>query len=672
MGTEWWEAPMRAIQTNLQVRDTSAIDPERLAGQIAEADANVLVFNVGGIYAWYETKVPYHTQNPFLPSGRDLLGEVIEQCHRRGIRFVARFDFSKAEDSVYQKRPQWFVRDNSGEPQYVGLKRPGEWSLLLSTCINSQYRQSAVAAPVLDEVLGAYDIDGIFYNNPFYIPCWCSACRREYESRYHDPMPENRELFDKDWPQHCANDHISFLYSRIKSKRPEVPVILYYDIAGEHITGIKGLTDMICTESQDVHSSGWANVPATCRPAMTMKVGRAFGGLLQPFGIIHSAPAMEWRHTGLSTAEYAAWLSQIPANGGTVWHSVTGIPDTIPDRRIMNTVAECNRMTKKVEEHMDGAVLKAETALLWDGSPSCYGWASGLTNRQAQFDVLLPGQDNPENLGRFRLVIVPEEWILTMELAADLKEYVKRGGRLIFEGTNAENAGALGELLGIGGDVCRSEKLYASYIRFEGEGNPLQTGMEETPLIAHRGHVLYCSPACKAQTLATLVPPFSPPDAAGAPPERASILTERTDLPLCLRHAYGNGEAMFLPFSLSKMVNDFRMDEHSLFMANAVDAMLPFGSYIKATFYQGLQVSVFENGKNLLVHLVNECGSRPLQKCIPLHNVAIELKNENGLAVKSVGQLIAGGSLGFENGLESTKIVVPELNVWECLLTERE
>lgn len=78
---KWWERPIRVIQPNLQVADTNLINPERLAEQMVQLGANAIVFNVGGIYAWYDTKVPYHNKNTFLPKDFDLLKAVIEECH---------------------------------------------------------------------------------------------------------------------------------------------------------------------------------------------------------------------------------------------------------------------------------------------------------------------------------------------------------------------------------------------------------------------------------------------------------------------------------------------------------------------------------------------------------------------------------------------------------------
>lgn len=663
----WWEKPLRVIQPNLQVKDTDKIIPAKLAEQMQQLSANAMVFNVGGIYAWYNTKVAYHYRNPFLPDDFDLLDEVIRECHKKGIRFIARFDFSKATDYVYQSRPEWFVRDPEGMPEIIGANRPGEWTLLMSTCTNGRYRNDAVALPVLNEVLSNYEVDGVFYNAPGFIPCWCETCRRKYQELYHKRLPDNPEDFEESWPTVCIHDNIEKFYSFIKNKAPDVPVILYYGVTGKNIMRNESITDMICTESQDILSLGWKEKPELWKPSLTMKVGRAFHKLPYPFGIIHSSPGMDWRHTGLPTAEYKPWLCQIPANGGHIWHSITGIPDTIVDKRIAHTIGWINGLVKKVEDHMDGAVLKAETALLWDGSPEAEGWAEGLLNKQVQFDVLLAEQADLQQISKFKVIIVPEGWPVSKEFADELKTFVKQGGNVLVEGRIHGEYDDVEDLLGITDEICQSEKLIASYIRFEGDNNPLQIGMEETELIPHRGRVLYCHPQAGVNILATLVPPFSPLESVGAPPERASLPVSYTDIPLGILNHYGNGYSLYLPFSLSRLVGKYKLEEHTLLMANAVYLLVGKNRFVKTTSFQGLQVSVFEKENDYLVHLVNESGSRPLQQNIPLHDIVIEMKPDSGMTVSRVRRLIAGDDLEFSNANGICKVSVPQLDVWECL-----
>ena len=91
---------------------------------------------------------------------------------------IARFDFSKADDSVYLQKPQWFVRNPDGTPHAYGIGRTGPWSILYSTCINGGYRNYEVAVPVLKEALKRYEFDGVFLNAPNYEPAFASLAGR--------------------------------------------------------------------------------------------------------------------------------------------------------------------------------------------------------------------------------------------------------------------------------------------------------------------------------------------------------------------------------------------------------------------------------------------------------------------------------------------------------------
>ena len=69
------------IQYNLQVRDTGKMVPKEIAQGVKKMRGNALVLNVGGIYAWYESRVPFHHRNEYLPAEKDMLKEIISCCH---------------------------------------------------------------------------------------------------------------------------------------------------------------------------------------------------------------------------------------------------------------------------------------------------------------------------------------------------------------------------------------------------------------------------------------------------------------------------------------------------------------------------------------------------------------------------------------------------------------
>ena len=673
-GRPWWKQPLRVLQTNLQVKDTPLMDPEKIARETEELAANTLVVNVGGIYAWYPSTVKFHHVNEYLPKTGDLLRDILRHCHARGIRVIARFDFSKTDDFVFQQRPQWFVRDSQMKPTIYGRDRMGEWTLLLSTCINAGYRNEELAVPVLNEVLDGYDIDGIFLNAPQYELCHCDACREKYLRKYGKPLPEERAQFEPGWESDCVKDNVGLLYRAIKAKRPEVPMILYYNphVVSENLEDRFATADMICAEAQDVLSRGYREIPQFWQPALNIKLGRRLQGRPVPFGIIHSCPGMDWRHTGLPPAEYLFWLSQVPAHGGSIWHSVTGFADTISDKRILSTVGQIDRMIQRTEADMDGAVPQSQIALYWNSKPSAEGWAEGLIHSHTQFDVMDGFQLDAETLRSYAAVLLPEESPMTSDAAAALEQYVGNGGSLIVEGTRREHLQNLMSLIAIEGGVTTSEYLAASYVRFEPGCGALQTGMEETPLIAHRGQVAYCHLAQGTQVLATLVPPFAPLDAVGAPPERASILTPHTDLPLCTLRRHGRGQVLFLPFQLSMLAREYKLLEHYTLMRNCISLLLGDALQFQMDHVPGLQAMLYRNGGKYLLHLVNGIGQRPLAANIPYHGLNFSIRLAQGERVSAVTSVLGGETVTYAVKDGVLRCTLQKLDVWDMIRIDLE
>ncbi|WP_020620015.1 alpha-amylase family protein [Paenibacillus daejeonensis] len=667
----WWHEPLRIIQPNMQVKDTHRIDPPKLARQLKEMGANTIVFNVGGIYAWYPSKVPHHHVNEYLPAQNqgDLLQEMITELHKEGLRFVARYDFSKADDAVYYQRPDWFVREAGGEPQIIGAKRPGNWSLLMATCINTGYRNEELAVPVLEESLSAYYIDGVFFNNPGTIFCRCERCREGYQALYDKPLPEQRSEVERAWFSVCLRRNMELLQGTVKRVRPEAPVLGYYNLFNERLEDRKAGSDLLCTEPQNVLSLGHQRIPEFWKPALSVKLGRSRSASAPPLGIVHSCPGMDWRHTGLPPAEYAFWLAQVPAYGGQIWHSLTGVPDTIRDKRILRIVTEHNRREAIVAEPMRGAEPLADTALLWGSGRAVEGWADGLVNRQIPFDLLTDDQDSAA-LDRYRALIVPAGHSADSAAIARWRGYAERGGLLIVEG-RLQGEGAA-ELLGIEPLVTMSEPLHASYLRFEGTDNPLQRGMEETELIAFGGVVAYCKLLPGAKALATLVPPFSPPESVGAPPERASLPVERTDLPLAVHHPLGQGGVLYLPFAFSELLDEYRLGEHYRLLDNLLDLGDPQRKLLSVTRIIGLQASLYRNGSGVMLHVVNGTGRRPLSEAVPLHGIEVRLPRRLVPAAPSAVGLLENGPLELWTEGEDLVITLPRLEVWEAVQVDSE
>lgn len=674
----WWQEPMRVLQYNLQVKDTQGMVPEKIAKETVDLGSNVVVMNVGGIYAWYRSRVPFHHINEYLPDdSRDLLRELIEAFHKENIRFVARFDFSIAEDKTYLNHPEWFSRTPDMQPIYRGEKRMGEWSLLLNTCALGGYRNEDVAVPVLKEVLENYDIDGIFLNAPHATACFCDRCRDQYWKRYHKELPDDALLFEPDWLSACMKENIGHMYEAIKSVKNEIPLILYYTpLTGlsksfgrfdrDNIYDRYATADLICTESQDVLSRGVHHIPVDIHPVIAMKSGQLPGRKKLPFGIIHSCPGMDWRHVGMPVTEYLPWMAQVSASGGVLWHSVTGYADTITDKRVLEAVREIDERVIRIENDMEDAQYLSQIGLLWDGSESACAWADILTRDHFQYDMIQDYSVSGEVLSQYSVVVVPDHYLLSSEVIGLLEEYAESGGKVLLESTDSSEYTKYCWLLGVDEKASRGENLTASYLFFEKEGAVLKKGMD-TDKIEMRGYVAYVHPAAEAKVLATLIPPFAPYEVVGAPPERSSIPVKHTDIPLVLTHDVGKGSVTSLTFSLGLLAVEYQLRDHYDLAENLLDFLLGEEKELEVFAPHGVQVTAYRKDRDILIHLVNEVGKRPLMDQITISEVRLKLHRTGNQKVMSVQSVIEDNPVTYEDGEQDVEIKLSNLKIWDMI-----
>ncbi len=126
----WWsENHLRLIQTNIS-EENADLDVDLLITQLKDFSANTLMLNTGGIEAFYPTKLEYHYKSPYLK--KDLVQEVVQKCHENKIKFIARFDFSKAHESIFLEQPDWFYRTKD--------KEIVNYNQMVHTCVNGFIR----------------------------------------------------------------------------------------------------------------------------------------------------------------------------------------------------------------------------------------------------------------------------------------------------------------------------------------------------------------------------------------------------------------------------------------------------------------------------------------------------------------------------------------------------
>ncbi|MFD1134759.1 family 10 glycosylhydrolase [Paenibacillus urinalis] len=230
---EWWaKNNLRLIQNNLRETDAS-MDVDLLISELQSFNANVLMMNAGGIFAFYPSELDHQYVTPYLT--KDLLGEAVEKAHEAGMKFIARFDFSKAHESLFRSHPEWFYRNRHGqEVNYHGI---------VHTCLNGEYQQQKSLLSVA-EVLEKYEVDGIFFNmfgyqhwdysGNYYGPCYCDQCRQRFlQVTGHDLSEytgQGHELHTKysQFQEITSREILHRIHTFVKSRWKHVAISTYH------------------------------------------------------------------------------------------------------------------------------------------------------------------------------------------------------------------------------------------------------------------------------------------------------------------------------------------------------------------------------------------------------------------------------------------------------------
>ena len=199
----WWLQDYRIVQTNLREIDIRE-NPRTIARAIRDFGGNVIVSNIGGIVAFYPTKLPYQRRNPYMGRG-DFVREMIAAAHDEGLAYIGRFDLSKAMQPVYDAHPDWFMQNRDGTPRaFAGTYQ---------ACPNGGWAQD-YGLRLLSEGLTRYKPDGIFFNMTGYPRtdyanvdhgiCVCGNCRRVFREMYGRELPAKEGYGDPAWPDYLA------------------------------------------------------------------------------------------------------------------------------------------------------------------------------------------------------------------------------------------------------------------------------------------------------------------------------------------------------------------------------------------------------------------------------------------------------------------------------------
>jgi Hypothetical glycosyl hydrolase 6 len=579
--------PSRWVQTNLRQTDAS-LDAKRLVGQLADMRANVLLFGMGGIASYYPTKVAFHYASPDLAPGRDMFGEVLSESHKRSIRVVGRFDFSKTRKEVFDAHPEWFFRKANGEPViYNGL---------YSTCINGGYYRDQ-ALKILTEALENYDVDGLFFNmfgnqSRDYSGhevglCHCDNCRRRYAAMFHKPVPDQPDDDYRRFMFLSSREVAASIGEVIHTKRPKAGYFNY----------IQESTDGIMSESNtgiDRPLPVWPySASDNVNRARNSEPGKMAVNLNMQF-VDYS-----WRFATVPSSEIALRMWENIANAGALTFEVNGTLD-LQDRQALETAKPIFRWAALNEQYYAGQQSAARVLLL--GTPSASGRTFGQNSYRGLFRLLseehipFAVSDNLNWIGKrdFDLVIAAD-WA-----PAELKQYVEKGGHLLVASSREPE-------LPIAQVVARSKDV-KGYFRVR--NHAMFPSLKDTDLLLLDGP--YTEVAGDGSKSLSLVPP-----SMIGPPEFIHIDMQDTSKPGIVYKDLGQGKVAWLPWDLGALYYRLSLPSHAALFHDVVDRLYP-KRQLTTNAHPLVEITLMQQGDRSLVHLINLSGQSQTGYFAPL------------------------------------------------------
>ena len=577
----WWTGyPWRVVQTNFREIDTQNFDETVFFEDLESFRCNAVMLNAAGLIASYPTALEDHTVSPYL-DGFDLKG-LVERCHEKGIKVIARTDFSKIPLHVYERHPDWAYRKPDGEPLvYNGY---------VQTCLSGGY-QGGYMDEILKELLTLIPFDGIYcnmgsatgyivdYSMNRHGPCQCDACKRAFKEKYGMDIPVELSRTDK----------ASMVYFRFQQ-----------ELAGAQKKRITMLLKQINPElaycsvdyvRQEANSEFGRELPHWQYQASSQ--ARAIRGSGTE-GTVADVDFMgfSYRHVATDPAFQELRLWQTLANFGGLDYYIMGRLDNKEDHSSYERVRKVFRFAADHEEFCYGVNSAADTLLVRDSyvipNPEERGWVRVLTESHIIFDEALLGSLSKIDLTKYRLIILPEKQRFAPPVLDLLKDWVKKGGILLA-------SGPLPSLpcFGVREELKLNRNALGSMLRMDGTRRPLfMVGKE------------YWERSYEDTTERYGV--YLKPERFG-PPELCYPTEVPTEFPAVTRHAFGEGFGVAIPWKPASNYYTDGFDNWLVFLQYVLSSLCGC-TPVSNDLSPMVEVTLGRKSDLFLLHLVNGSG----------------------------------------------------------------
>jgi hypothetical protein len=668
--TTWWNrAPYRLVQTNLREIDAD-MDVDAYVQSMVDASATIVLINVGGIVANYPTELAFEYKNPYMKG--DLVGDLVSGLHARGIKVIGRFDFSKINETLAAKRPDWLYVSSEGK----NVNYNGQ----VHTCPNGGYQQE-YGLQILREAITKYPFDGIFFNmvgyttsdysGHYYGICQCANCKAKFLESTGHVLPLKADMDDpvfreyNKFKKNTADELFIKIGKYIKSLNPKLMINTYAD-AG---------VDMIASESgAELNSEYEWNYSATdnVKRVLGSYKDRSPGNLLIYF------QAIGYRHVGTSPNLAKVWMLENMLNGAPLGFVVVGTLVNYEDRIFMPSLNHLYGFHKANEKLFTNLKTVNNVALVRGSRDEYMGLIKLLSEEHIMYDVIEPSvigtSRMPRKLEDYDAVILGDVTNMDDSLVLHIDNYVKSGGKLLTTGfTSTRNL--IGDSTNIRLTALGVEPAYKKFLRAKSTylkvSNKDKTALGENEFKDFSIMMMYSDfLQCKVLQNARPMLNFLPSTRFG-PPEK-SYYTEQdiTNFPGVISNDFGKGKSVFIPWQLGSQYYSKGHYMHRKLFLSALSNLLKVDRMMITDAPPLIEMThlVNRNGAFEWFGMINQSGQigGSMREPIVISNTKIRFKPLK--PVKEIRLMNAGATVHFKESDGWVECIVPKVNDFEMVV----
>lgn len=699
----WFSRVRRWGQVNITENNAGNMDVDFWRKYWRETEVQGMIFNAGGVVAYYPTKIPYHHVAGSM-GNRDLFGDLAQACKEDGIVLCARLSYGYANVDILKAHPNWFCVDAQG-------------NRLRQTCMNGGYIYEYTPM-IVKEVAANYRPAGFTVSawGENYNLCYCDVCKKLFKEKTGNDLPAAKNWDDpvyRDWVVWNDGQVLALWdFHNSVSKAAGGPDCIWIGQTGgtvisRNMKGILARTPMMMLDHQvrnDV--SGFQQ---------NAEAGKLTHGLLGWDKVATECQAIFTpRLASRPTPDAQMWMYEGMAGGFTPWwHTISAYSE---DKRRFSTAPPVFKWHKANEEYLYNRMPTATVGMVWsednnvfygrDDSPEKVqvpwrGMINALVRDRIPY-ITVHADNIDRDAPQLSTLVLPNVAILTDMQIASVKRFVDNGGGLLATGESSlyDKFGdhrpdyALADLFGThwvdGGKTTPTASLLGSselqgamaalgltmadaaatgvtadqtYLRLTPElrrnaggphdgtepmvppgavRHPALKGFDGTDIIFFGGTLNTFKTDAGAQVLMTYIPP-SPV----LPPENDWMRVTKTSVPaLIVNTRLEGGRIAFLPADIDTQYARLNYPDHGKLLANLVRWTAKDNIPLAVQGSGLMDCNLYQQSGRMVLHIANLVSAAtwraPLEEFIPIGPVTVRVKLTNGVAGQSAKLLVSG------------------------------